>query len=560
VALAAALAAACLVSACSSPAPGSRAPGTTGGTAPAAGPPGAVSPETGLPLPDAGITFPLHTRGARIVDARGKPVKLAMVNWYGAESPDFVVGGLAYQPIRTIVRMIVSLGFNGVRLPWSNQMWERNPVVRAGLVAANPQLAGERARTIFGQVVRDLAEAGLMIVLDNHNSDAEWCCSATDGNALWYNRRYPQSAWLSDWRSVAAQFAGLPQVIGADLRNEPRGWATWGGGNPGVDWRAAAQSGGNAVQGTDPRLLIFVEGTHSATDLSGVAALPVRLRIPGRVVYEAHDYAPEQSRATSYDAWMARIRAHWGYLAGTYPLWIGEFGTCNVSDACVASGSGAYRGLWFRTIVRYLRYHDVNWAYWALNGTTSDGLAGQHRAYGQREGFGVLNTRWDGPSRQSLLASLRAIQAPCPAPPLADGTYDIVNGGTGDAIAVPGAGTANGAGLMRERPNGAAGQHWRVTSLGCGLYTITSTADGMSMDVLGQSARAGARVVQWAYWGGGNQQFVVTREPDGYYTFASINSMEPVGVARSAGSVGGRLAQVGTGGGRDQRWSFRRAR
>jgi len=129
--------------------------------------------------------LPLHTSGASIVDASGRPVRLSLVSWYGAESPDYVVGGLAYRPVREIIGQIVALGFNGVRLPWSNQMWESDPKVAARYVAANPQFAGERARTIFEQVVSDLAAAGLMVVLDNHNSDAEWCCSFTDGNTLW---------------------------------------------------------------------------------------------------------------------------------------------------------------------------------------------------------------------------------------------------------------------------------------------------------------------------------------------------------------------------------------
>ena len=132
--------------------------------------------------PDAGIAFPLHTSGASIVDASGSAVKLNLVNWYGAESPDYVVGGLAYQPISEIISQIVSMGFNGVRLPWSNQMWQSNPVVSSAYLTANPQFEGETADTIFEKVVADLASAGLMIVLDNHTSNAEWCCSDTDGN------------------------------------------------------------------------------------------------------------------------------------------------------------------------------------------------------------------------------------------------------------------------------------------------------------------------------------------------------------------------------------------
>src|SRR5437763_16269581 len=68
--------------------------------------------------PDADIAFPLHTRGAFIVDSRGKRVKLSLVNWYGAESPDYVVGGLAYEPLPANISRIVSMGFTGVRRPW----------------------------------------------------------------------------------------------------------------------------------------------------------------------------------------------------------------------------------------------------------------------------------------------------------------------------------------------------------------------------------------------------------------------------------------------------------
>jgi endoglucanase len=544
-AVAAAVLAAVLIPACSSAPPAARAPRPAGG----------LPTATAGPAPDAGIRFPLHVKGASIVDARGKPVKLAMVNWYGAESPDFVVGGLAYQPIGTIIREIVSMGFNGVRLPWSNQMWQQDPPVPARLVAANPRFAGERARTVFEQVVRDLAGAGLMIVLDNHNSDAEWCCSTSDGNTLWYTPRYPQSAWVADWKSVAAQFAGIPQVIGADLRNEPRGRAAWGG-PPSVDWQAAAELGGDAVQSVAPAMLIFVEGVQSATDLSGVAGLPVRLRIPGHVVYEVHDYAAEQRRVASYDAWVARIQPLWGYLVGRYPLWVGEFGTCNDAGSCVDSASPAGSGLWFSVMTRYLRYHNLGWSYWPLNGTKSDGLAWQGRVYGTPEYFGVLNTAWDGPSRPSLLARLQTIQPPCRAGPLADGSYHIVSAGGGGVIGIAGARTADGTGLDLQRASPAASQRWEVTSLGCSVYSIISAADGKSVDVYGQSIRSGARVDQWSYSGKGNQQFVVKRSSRGYYTFASINSMVPVQVPRSA--TGAWLRQSGTGG-PNRQWSFRPA-
>jgi hypothetical protein len=121
------------------------APSPAASSAASAGP--ASDAASDAAAPDAGIEFPLHTSGASIVDAAGHSVKLRMVNWYGAESPDYVVGGLKYQPVGTIINEIASMGFNGVRLPWSNQMWQSNPVVSGNLVTANPQFTGEHVRT-----------------------------------------------------------------------------------------------------------------------------------------------------------------------------------------------------------------------------------------------------------------------------------------------------------------------------------------------------------------------------------------------------------------------------
>jgi endoglucanase len=521
----------------------------------AAAPARPAVPAAAAAAPDAGITFPLHTSGASIVDAKGKAVRLNFVNWYGAESPDFVVGGLEYQPISSIISEIVSMGFNGIRLPWSNQMWETDPAVPASLVAANPQFAGEDSRTVFEQVVQDLANAGLMVILDNHNSDAEWCCSATDGNTLWYNSDYPQTAWVSDWKSVTAQFDSIPQVIGVDLRNEPRATATWGGSSA-TNWQAAAELGGDAVQSTDPNMLIFVEGVNYALDLSGVSSLPVTLTDASHLVYEAHDYGFDHTGVASYDAWVAQIQPDWGYLVGKDPLWIGEFGTCNTLGTCVSSGDSADLGLWFSAITRYMRYHNLNWSYWAINGTESDGLPGQGRTYGATETYGVLNPAWTGAALPALLAALQGIEGSCPAASLANGTYYIANAGSKDVIDVPGFNSANGTDLEQWPQNGGANQQWTVTSLGCGLYSIISPWDSSSIDVSSQSTSAGAAIDEWSYWGGGNQQFVLQENASGDYTVASVNSLDPVEVPGSSTTAGAPLDQGAPSGGGNQEWIF----
>ena len=71
----------------------------------------------------------------------------------------------------------------------------------------------------------------------------------------------------NDGVARAREFEGVPQVVGVDLRNEPRGAATWGGSSS-TNWQAAAELGGDAVQSVDSKLLVFVEGTNYATDLA----------------------------------------------------------------------------------------------------------------------------------------------------------------------------------------------------------------------------------------------------------------------------------------------------
>ncbi len=357
--------------------------------------------------------LPLHTAGRFVVDAAGQRVKLAAVNWYGAEGKDFVVNGLDHQDLHALAHRIAALGFNAVRLPWSNQMAESDPLVPAYALRANPQLVGRHALAIFDATVQALADAGLLVILDNHISDADWCCNKGDGTDLWYNARYPEARWIADWQQMARRYAAQPAVVGADLRNEPHGPAAWGGNDAGVDWHAAAERGGNAVLQENPKLLIIVEGTRSSSDLSGAGALPVRLAVPHRVVYSPHTYGfqlPVGARDSA--GWVRHITPAWGYLvtgADPRPVWIGEFGTCNTGPNCLAGGGPHDTGRWFSSLMGYVKRYDVDWCYWALNGTQNTGT-GRH--YGAVEDYGILNRDWSGVALPGLMTALRGVMSP----------------------------------------------------------------------------------------------------------------------------------------------------
>jgi endoglucanase len=378
------------------------------------------------PLP----ALPLRTSSRWIVDAHGKRFKLASVNWYGAESSDFVVAGLDHQELGAIAAEIRALGFNSVRLPWSNELVESNPVVAASRLTKNPPLVGLHALDLLDAVIAALAHEGLVVVLDNHRSHADWCCDVAHGDGLWYARDYPESSWLADWKTMARRYASEPAVVGADLRNELRTMIApsapasctacgagcpcldpkWDGSGDATDWFGAAQRGGNAVLAENPNLLVMVEGLGYSLDLGGVYALPLTLNAPNRIVYSPHDYSFSHAPYASAADMATDLGNKWGFIltqgrSFTAPVWVGELGTGHGSPADVSDTSG--QGFWFQSFRAYLANADIDWAYWALNGTQSTGYS---RTFGAEEGYGVLDATWSRSALPELTSALQALE------------------------------------------------------------------------------------------------------------------------------------------------------
>jgi endoglucanase len=349
---------------------------------------------------------PLHTDGHRMVDAAGRAVRLASVNWYGFDEKEYVPGGLDHAPLETIVEQIKAIGVNSVRLPWANETLEQDPVPPDYAVAANPQFKGRHAMAIMDAVIAALARAHLMVILDNHVSRADWCCSESDGNGLWYNADYPETKWLADWQTIAHRYRNQRWVVGADLRNELRNRAAWGGPDPKLDWHAAAERGGKAVLAGNPRLLIMVEGPEYSTNFAGFDKLPVRLPVEHRLVYSPHAYNIAGHPFASYEELKQAYEARAGFLMHMepgVPLWIGEFGTCQDLN-CGANSD------WFRMFVRFLRENELlSWSYWPLNGTQSSGVT---RKYDAVETYGLLSPDYRQVGAPKIVELLRGLEAP----------------------------------------------------------------------------------------------------------------------------------------------------
>src|SRR3954468_3092787 len=65
-----------------------------------------------------------HTSGTQILDAANQPVRIAGINWFGFETANYAPHGLWTRDYRSRLDQIKSLGYNTLRLPYCNQMFD----------------------------------------------------------------------------------------------------------------------------------------------------------------------------------------------------------------------------------------------------------------------------------------------------------------------------------------------------------------------------------------------------------------------------------------------------
>ena len=72
-------------------------------------------------------------------------------------------------------------------------------------------------------VVKGLGDKGLMVILDNHVSKPQWCCSNDDGNGFFGDQYFDPDLWIKGLTKMATLFKGVTNVVAMSLRNELRG-------------------------------------------------------------------------------------------------------------------------------------------------------------------------------------------------------------------------------------------------------------------------------------------------------------------------------------------------
>ena len=315
----------------------------------------------------------LPTSGSTIRTATNKKYVIKAVAWFGMETSNCAPHGLWTIRLEDGLKQIRSMGFNSIRLPFSNECLAASATNSINF-AKNPSLEGKSPLKVMDYVIAKAADAGLTVILDRHRPD-----SAAQ-SSLWYTDRYSEAKWISDWKSLAKRYKKTPSVIGFDLHNEPHGSACWGCGDKKTDWRAAATRAGNAVLSVNPNLLIIVEGVEKQSDssytwwgggLAGAKAKPVKLAKAHRVVYSPHEYpasifAQKWFSAPNYPNNLPGVwDASWGYLVkqNIAPVLVGEFGTKLETSSDKQ---------WLKKLVTYLDRYGFSFAYWSFNPNSGD--------------------------------------------------------------------------------------------------------------------------------------------------------------------------------------------
>lgn len=311
----------------------------------------------------------LRIAGAKIVDERGDAVRLTGISWFGFETATFSPHGLGQRSMTSLLDQVKTLGFNVIRVPFSNQLFDAASEPKE--LDANKELDGKTGLQLLDLLIARAGERGLRIILDRHRPDS------SGQSELWYTPTVNEERWIQDWVMLAQRYRDNPTVVAFDLHNEPHGPATWGDGSMTTDWRLAAQRAGNKILEADPDALIIVEGIESVANnyywwggnLRGAMTAPVQLSAPDHVIYSPHDYPASLFSQPWFSApdypnnLPALWDATWGNLAATAPVLVGEFGTKLTSDV---------DRKWLKSLTDYIKAKGMSFTFWALNPDSGD--------------------------------------------------------------------------------------------------------------------------------------------------------------------------------------------
>jgi hypothetical protein len=332
----------------------------------------------------ARMVGPIHTEGTSILDAAGR-----VVRFNGIGVRDFVTVGPASancvdDPPPSEATNIAKWGFNSVRIPlaWAN-LEPSAPTVDADGTLHHTWNADYLAK--LDRFVQSITSKGVAVVFTIHNkygSNADkGQCNLSSVPSWMYPQGpedggkarceflrgitqsgAPEKIWdgySAVWSMLASHYAANPQVVGADLVNEPFpiapcNYAT-------TRLQDLYQTVGQAVHSANPNLALILEDTPPRLAEEGKFQVRDKPSL-SNVIYSYHLYQPnwEPDGTSLNTAYAAKANA-WNI-----PLLVGEFNAFGYA----APGAG-YDDNWQSDTLAALRFWKsagVSWMAWAYSG------------------------------------------------------------------------------------------------------------------------------------------------------------------------------------------------
>jgi len=273
----------------------------------------------------------LHVEGGRLVDERGSVVVLRGV---AVEEPYF----LKYIEKRfdgvDFMELSQNWHANVIRVPVSPDLWEHNP---------------NYTQELLDSIVEWGRQYGIYILLGwhAHGNPITGEVSIPDWGSTppWNGNPYNPNMTLATrfWNQVAERYKDDPWVI-YSVFDEPV-YISW------QEWRPVAEQLVDVIQSHNPRAIMLVPGVAWGYDLRGVGNDPVQRQ---NIVYETHPYPGK----TIYNGpW----ETYFGYLAGSYPLFAGEWGFVPGSSSTNLNATADSYGT---PLIEYMATLGMSWTGW----------------------------------------------------------------------------------------------------------------------------------------------------------------------------------------------------
>ncbi|KAL3498922.1 hypothetical protein ACH5RR_041654 [Cinchona calisaya] len=313
------------------------------------------------------------------------------------------------------------MGFNCVRLTWATYMYTRPNYsslsveeslknfslqdALAGIAKNNPTFLNLTVTEARKVVVNELGAKNIMVVLDNHVSQPQWCCGYDDGNGFFGDALFDPVEWLQGLGTVAELYKDSPNVVAMSMRNELRGPH-----QNTNEWYQYITLGAEAIHRGNPSLLVIVSGLSYATDLSFLKEKPLALNFANKLVYEAHWYSFHHP----WQMWLSQTNILCATITRDFmdnsafvisennppvPLFLSEFGVDQ-------RGGNEADNRYLSCLLAFIAEYDLDWALWTLQGSyiLREGVVELEEVYG------MFDANWDRVRNSTIQQRLQFVK------------------------------------------------------------------------------------------------------------------------------------------------------